>query len=185
MASGLSSLARGLERFWKSQDVNDIKELLSIRHAISDSHTLGVNDKPISLDMGDHTAFLGSQIRSVWILAKPLSYALRIRPFAYSSKGKYHLNHWGVLVTHLPDNELRPILSSDSEQLSRNPETALGFLLELHQDENGMIIIDTTNPLLPKNLRDRPMVSASVVGETSRSNEEIETRGLLAQKFRD
>jgi hypothetical protein len=183
MRFGSSSIARGLEQFWKSQDVNDIKELLNINHANSSSFQSEANREHNFEVAEDHGNILVPQIRDVWILAKPLSHALKIRPFAYSSKGKYHLSHWGVFVSQLPVNELMPILDSDSELPSSNPGSTLGFLIELHQDENGMITINTTNPFLHKHLQDWPMVSASVVGETTKSNKEIETQGLLS-KFR-
>ncbi len=44
-------------------------------------------------------SMMASHPRAVWILGRPLSHALTVTSLAESSVGKYHVNHWGALIT--------------------------------------------------------------------------------------
>ena len=51
-------------------------------------------------------------IRFVWLFARPLSLTTYFPPLGWVSEGKFHLCHWGVMITKLSDVDIMTIVCS-------------------------------------------------------------------------
>jgi len=164
-------IAKGLERYWRTEDVYDIIIFLGAVHTTAPS-------VPEERGPCFHESPTASHVRTVWILGRPLSHALTVSTLAESSVGKYHVNHWGVLITDRVESEVQKILSQkQTGRCSQTTDSILGHVVELSRDYEGNNTVNITTPFMVKHLVAWPMVSASVVGQTTKSNHEIEMTG--------
>jgi hypothetical protein len=103
-------------------------------------------------------------IRSVWILARPLSYAQWLPLKSQTSDGVFPLCHWGVLITELCDQVLvRALARSDGVP----PQYFLGDLFELNR------LGDLSSVNMTQMVYSWTFVSAQYVGQTSMTNPQI------------
>ena len=112
--------------------------------------------------------------RDVWIFARPTSHALKITSVAGGSQRRFHLCHWGVLVTELSMGNFNRLTRAEESLFSQI--IRLGEMFELFQNTEGLNTLCVTNPFLTTHLlRDWPMVAFRY--NTSKSRGEIENEG--------
>ena len=125
------------------------------------------------------TSVKKTEDNSVWLLARPLSHALRIPVLAASSAGKFPLSHWGILVTDLSLEDISMTLRDIGFSMATEHQP-LGNLFELNQCPNGTNTLNTTSPFRQKDLRAHwPMASFKYVGKTLDSKTQIEQKCWL------
>ena len=116
---------------------------------------------------------------SVWLFSHPLMYAIFSPPIAISSKGIYHLSHWGVLVNEMSMVDLTVILSR-TMQNNVNENTEFGIMYELHQGENNVNNISIKNFFGMKSIRNEwHMFSMQYVGKTTMTHDVIKQEGIF------
>lgn len=114
---------------------------------------------------------------SVWLLARPLSAANLFPPFESTSNGKYHLCHWGVLITDISIPDMNVLLSR-TKQDGRRDTTKLGVLYELLRFEGNQNIVNIARPFTALTVREQWRTFSSVyIGKTKLTQEKIEQEG--------
>jgi len=112
------------------------------------------------------------QVYNVFLLARPPKQVRQI----YSSKlcdDKYHLLHWGVLITKLPQSDIEMYLDNDNP-FTHKIDVALGTLYELSRSPDDEITVDFTPSITPAELcEDWFPRSAKFLGTTRSSHEQI------------
>jgi len=119
----------------------------------------------------------GGSRRTVWLLARPLSYSQWLPPLADTSEGKYHLCHWAILVSELYDEELLRASVSLPEHI------CLGDLYELARfgDKNTMHLSTGFN--VARFRADWSKVSLQQVGFTTMTDHQVSEEGLIHLSF--
>jgi hypothetical protein len=119
-------------------------------------------------------------IRSVWLFARPLSWADFIIALQWVSDGKYPLCHWGVLVTHLD-------ITANDEFMRRTPHTSgidvldLGTMYELQRNDINQNTVTVTSPFSTTSLQaEWRLFSAKYIGTTEITLDQIELEGTLS-----
>lgn len=123
---------------------------------------------------------MSRSIRSVWLFARPLSLANLFSPLGLTSAGKYHLCHWGVLVTPLSARELRSILIKLNKLAEECPQFdgSMGTMWELNRVEGTVNTVNKTTSFSPSLVRKEwKLLSACSAGETTMTDEEIQVQG--------
>lgn len=111
--------------------------------------------------------------RGVWVLARPLSWSLRLLPLpSQTSDGVFPLCHWGILVTHLPEQMVKDIVA-DSRAKRGYGAVNLGQLLELNRIEHRSTLNLTEEFSSASFGHAWSVVSAQYVGETRMQKAEI------------
>ena len=112
---------------------------------------------------------------SVWLLARPLSWADWIILIQWVSDGKYPLCHWGVLVTPIDVTEENAFI----QKLADSADTDIfGTVYELFRDASNQNSVNIKRPFTDAILRaEWPTFSAKYLGTTEMSYEQIENEG--------
>jgi hypothetical protein len=116
--------------------------------------------------------------RSVWLFARPLSWADFIIALQWVSDGKYPLCHWGVLVTHLD-------ITANDEFMRRTPHISptealdLGIMYELRRNDINQNTVNIIHPFSAASAEWR-LFSAKYIGRTEMVHEEIEVEGTIS-----
>jgi hypothetical protein len=116
--------------------------------------------------------------RSVWLFARPLSWADFIIALQWVSDGKYPLCHWGVLVTHLD-------ITANDEFMRRTPDISstealdLGIMYELRRNDINQNTVNIIRPFSTAASEWR-VFSAKYIGTTEMVHEEIEVEGTVS-----
>jgi len=116
--------------------------------------------------------------RSVWLFARPLSWADFIVALQWVSDGKYPLCHWGVLVTHLD-------ITANDEFMRRTPDISptqaldLGIMYELRRNDINQNTVNIIRPFSTASAEWR-LFSAKYIGTTEMVHEEIEVEGTVS-----
>lgn len=115
----------------------------------------------------------------VWLFARPLSLANLFSPFELTSQGRYHLCHWGVLVSHRSVTEAKELLiRSGSEKNPDVVDSVLGIMWELNRMENDTNTVNTIRPFTVATVKDQwTIFSAEYLGETVMDYAQIQTEG--------
>jgi hypothetical protein len=131
-----------------------------------------------------------SHPRNVWIFARPLSGTRWFPVTAKSSTGKFHLCHWGILVSEVTVMDVRAISLGRMQNWTSTENVVLGTMYELERlgDKNTVHISRSFGTL--KMNEEWRTVSAEYVGDTAMSDVEISTHGMstlgaLTLSFRD
>ena len=112
--------------------------------------------------------------RSVWLFARPLSWADFIIALQWVSDGKYPLCHWGVLVTHLDiTDEFMRRTPSPTEALD------LGIMYELRRNDINQNTVNIIRPFSTASAEWR-LFSAKYIGTTEMAHEQIEVEGTVS-----
>lgn len=74
--------------------------------------------------------------RNVWLFARPLSGTRWLPTLAKSSDGKFHLCHWGVLVTNITAIDIRAIALKEIRNFGSLENIILGTMYELKCIDN-------------------------------------------------
>ena len=115
---------------------------------------------------------------TVWLLTRPLSYETSLPPLSGSSDGKYHLRHWGVLVSEMTLVDAQAILLRTRGFWDSN-DLELGTLYETFRDEKGYQNVNAKGPFRMATIRNEwHGFSIEFVGETSMTHELIQQEGL-------
>src|SRR5271154_3675668 len=92
--------------------------------------------------------------RSVWLFARPLSWADFIIALQWVSDGKYPLCHWGVLVTHMDITANDEFMRRNSPQVLSSPDDQdLGIMYELQRNDINQNTVSITRPFSPAALK--------------------------------
>src|SRR5271155_1658919 len=117
---------------------------------------------------------------SVWLFARPLSWADFIIALQWVSDGKYPLCHWGVLVTHLD-------ITANDEFMRRGPHIStsevfdLGIMYELRRNDINQNTVNVIRPFSTKSLEaEWRLFSAKYIGTTETHHDQIELEGTLS-----
>jgi len=114
---------------------------------------------------------------SVWLFARPLSWAQFISVLQWVSDGKYPLCHWGVLVTPLDILSINSILLQTRAN-SDDDTVELGNMYELVRDGHNMNSVNVERPFSLKSLNTNwQLFSAKYIETTHMTHEEIELEG--------
>jgi DUF1009 family protein len=117
-------------------------------------------------------------VRSVWVLARPLSVALSFPLIlADSSAGKYSMNHWAVMITELKKNNVTQIFHCRRSDIDI---VKLGALIELFRDQDRNNVKINTEFSTTDLRRDWPLayLSFTYIGTTIHSDDEIQSKGM-------
>lgn len=112
-------------------------------------------------------------VLSVWLFARPLSWANIIPALQFVSDGKFPLCHWGVLVTER-------LLEVDNVLVHRAvaPGEELGIMYELHRDDSNLNTVHISRPFSSTNLQGEwSSFTAKLIGTTGMSVRDIENHG--------
>jgi hypothetical protein len=123
--------------------------------------------------------------RSVWVFARPLSFARLFSLFEYASYGKFPLSHWGVLVTRRQMNDLKTVLvNGGTTRLQERAATdgdELGIMWELNRIEGDVNTVNVTRPFTLALLKsDWTRFSAMYLGSTDKYDIEIQNHGNIS-----
>jgi hypothetical protein len=122
-------------------------------------------------------------IYTVWLLTRPLSYAISIRPLATLSFGKHHLCHWGLLVSEMTILDAKVIFLRTLEY-GANDDTELGTMYDLCRDEKSRNMVNVKRPFRVSHLRTEwNTFTAQYVGETKMKYGDISIEGDLSLPF--
>ena len=126
----------------------------------------------------DKSRLVPSLPRHVWIFARPLSATAIFPTFGFTSHGKFHLCHWGVLVSEFDLKALQEIMSRPSGDPEID-EMPLGVMWELFRTEQNTNSINVTRPLRLATIREQWSTdSAERVGITALDDEGIQKAGM-------
>jgi hypothetical protein len=119
-----------------------------------------------------------SHPRNVWIFARPLSGTRFFPVMAKSSAGKFHLCHWGILVSEATVMDVRAIALGGMKNWTSTENVILGTMYELERlgDKNTVHISRSFGTL--KMNEEWRTVSAEYVGDTTMSALEISVEGI-------
>ena len=122
---------------------------------------------------------------SVWIFARPLSFARKFVPFQFTSNGKYHLCHWGVLVSSLPVEEMKNILVEGGKTSTlQSFDYELGQMWELNRIERNTNTVNVTRPFKVSHIQaDWRPFSAEYLGETPLGRAQIQHIGIQGEEL--
>jgi hypothetical protein len=116
--------------------------------------------------------------RSVWIFARPLSLAGLFPPLGLVSHGKYHLCHWGVLVTERSIAELKTSFLGIEKSEKEEVVLVLGVMWELNRIEGNRTTVNCTRPFTISSVKEQwSLFSAEFLGETQMNDNEIWATG--------
>lgn len=117
--------------------------------------------------------------RSLWIFARPTSLALTTG-LSSTSTGKYHLCHWGILVTDTSVVDMKALLARVQGNSVAAGNVALGSLYELNRLEGNQNTVNSVRPFTVSALRaEWPSFFAEHIGMTGFCDDAILLEGLL------
>ena len=118
--------------------------------------------------------------RFVWVIARPLSATRLVAPLEFTSNGKFHLCHWGVLVSDLSIEVLTTLLvESGKTPTTDDNDAVLGELWELTRVEGNIDTVNVTRPFRVSILKAKWMTfSAQRLGTTFMTSDEIRLKGV-------
>jgi hypothetical protein len=123
--------------------------------------------------------------RSVWIFARPLSGA-SIFPgpaTATSSQGKFHLCHWGILVTDLSIVDVKALTLRSKQGSGTTDNTPLGTLWELIRTLENQSTVNMSQPFRVSMLKEQWITfSAKHIGSTKLTDEQVQNEGINLAK---
>ena len=122
--------------------------------------------------------------RSVWILARELSFATLFPALTDTSDGKFHLCHWGVLVTSRELSEADIIQAWNDRMAqtvadeSKNSKAVLGVLYELDR-VGSRSTVNVISAFGRKNLHSGfSSLAVEFIGTPTLSDQDIENEGM-------
>jgi hypothetical protein len=119
-----------------------------------------------------------STLRSVWLLARPLSAVTIFPPFAVTSQNKFPLCHWGVLITKLDVSSIEAAMREVSEESQLVEDLILGIMWELHRTQQNTNTVNVSNPFKLSSLKSEWVTfSAEKIGTTLHSDAQIQREG--------
>jgi len=117
--------------------------------------------------------------KSVWLFARPLSWADFIIALQWVSDGKYPLCHWAVLVTHMDITANDEFMRRDLAQASSSGNTDWGIMYELRRNDINQNTVNIIRPFSPAALQaEWRLFSAKYIGTTEMSHDQIELEGI-------
>lgn len=123
--------------------------------------------------------------RSVWIFARPLSGA-SIFPTpttATSSHGKFHLCHWGILVTDLSIVDVKALTLRSKQGPSMTDDTPLGTMWELIRTLTNESTVNMSQPFEVSMLKEQWVTfSAKHIGSTRLTDDQVQNSGMNLEK---
>jgi hypothetical protein len=126
---------------------------------------------------------LDSEKRGVWLFAKPLSGAQGIPALVSTSDGRFHLCHWGVLVTELSVTDLTVILQSNRAGFggTKDKDDDLGALYELYRIKGSLYTVRISHPFTTSMLRVFwTNFSPKYIGDTQMQDNKIAEEGMYS-----
>ena len=121
----------------------------------------------------------GKMTKSVWLFARPLSWADFIIALQWVSDGKYPLCHWAVLVTHMDITANDEFMRRDLAQASSSGNTDWGIMYELRRNDINQNTVNIIRPFSPAALQaEWRLFSAKYIGTTEMSHDQIELEGI-------
>lgn len=118
---------------------------------------------------------------SVWLFARPLSWADFIIALQWVSDGKYPLCHWGVLITHL-DITANDEFMRRTQHISSTEVLDFGIMYELRRNDINQNTLNVIHPFSTASLQTEwRLFSAKYIGTTEIMHEQIELEGTLTK----
>lgn len=123
------------------------------------------------------------QYRNVWIFARPLSVSRWFRPLINTSEGRFHLCHWGVLVSDMSFIHTKQLINlalrKQTHDNAWSPDTLLGKMYQLERVEGSKNTVNITRSFRLRDLNgDWSSFACVWVGNTSMTDSEISHAGL-------
>src|SRR5438105_1676198 len=123
--------------------------------------------------------------QSVWILARPLSACSVFPPFEWTSRGKYPLCHWGVLVSPLSVVDVKALLYAMRQTRHTTEDSEIGIMWELEHHVGQLNTVNVTRPFTVSCARKFwNTFNAECVGGTTYNRTAIQAEGTRRRDIR-
>ena len=114
---------------------------------------------------------------SIWLITRSLYYAKDFPPLEFTSNGRDHLRHWGVIVSELSIIDIQVIMQRSRGNWGTEL-TSLGTLYELFRDGSQQNTVNVIRPFHMGMIReDWRGFSSQYIGLSDMTHEMIEQEG--------